>query len=151
MLDPPPKGASNRSFRMGDRGLPSGPDFSAGLGQMNMCVDMIDPIQRDVMMLAVRRCALGELDFVWPVQVVDGPNLDAARCNDVQVLGDLAANFTCGTGEPASTIVLDLDFRVPNGIADILGTVRCRFAQRELFLHARFLTQQPLPPAPQLQ
>jgi hypothetical protein len=151
VLDPPPKGACNRSFRMGARGLPSGPDFSAGLGQMNMRVDMIDPIQRDVMMLAVRRCALGELDFVWPVQVVDGPNLDAARCNDVQVLGDLAANFTCGTGEPASAIVLDLDFHMPNGIADILGTIRCRFAQRELFLHARFLTQQPLPPAPQLQ
>jgi hypothetical protein len=83
---------------------------------MDMRVDMIDPIQRDVMMLAVRRCALGELDFVWPVQVVDGPNLDAARCNDVQVLGDLAANFTCGTGEPPSAIVLDLDFHMPNGI-----------------------------------
>ena len=103
------------------------------------------------MMLAVRRCALGELDFVWPVQVVDGPNLDAVRCNDVHVLGDLAADLTRGTGKPASAIVLDLDFRMPNGIADILGTIRCRFAQRELFLHARFLTQQPLPPAPQLQ
>jgi hypothetical protein len=42
---------------------------------MDMRVDMIDPIQRDVMMLAVRRCALGELDFVWPVQVVDGVTL----------------------------------------------------------------------------
>jgi hypothetical protein len=104
-----------------------------------MRVDMIDPIQRDVMMLAVRRCALGELDFVWPVQVVDGPNLDAVRCNDVHVLGDLAANFTRGTGEPASAIVLDLNFRVPNGIADILGTVSGRFAQRELFLHPGFL------------
>jgi hypothetical protein len=45
----------------------------------------------------LRRCALGELDFVWPVQVVDGPNLDAVRCNDVHVFGDLAANFTRGT------------------------------------------------------
>ena len=74
MLDPPPKGACNRSFRI-EPGLPSGPDFDAGLGQMNMCVDMIDPIQRNVVMLAARRCALGELDFVWPVQVVDGVTL----------------------------------------------------------------------------
>ena len=36
-------------------------------------------------------------------------------------------------------IVLDLNFRVPNSIADILGTVSSRFAQRKLFLHPGFL------------
>ena len=50
-----------------------------------------------------------------------------------------------GSGEtPASAVVLDLDFRVPHGIADILRTVRSRFAQRELFLHARFLADHSL-------
>ena len=45
---------------------------------------------------------------------------------------------------PSSAVVLDLDFRVPNGIADILGTVSSRLAQRELFLHSRFLADDSL-------
>ena len=46
----------------------------------------------------------------------------------------------CGSGEgPSSALVLDLDFGMPHGIADILRTVIGRFAQREFFLHSRFL------------
>ena len=96
---------------------------------MDMGVDMIDPGQRDVMMLAVGRCALGELDFVWTVQVVDSPDLDAVRSNDVHMLGDLAPEVSCGSGQTsAAAIVVDLDFGMPNGIADILRTVRCLFS-----------------------
>jgi hypothetical protein len=46
---------------------PCGPGFGAGLGQMDMRVDVIDPRQWDVMMLAVGGSGSGELDFVLPV------------------------------------------------------------------------------------
>jgi hypothetical protein len=79
-----------RSLIPGGDGEPTtGPGFSAGLGQMNMRVDMIDPGQGDEMMLAVGRCALGELDLFRSVQMIHGPNLDAVRGNDVHVLGNL--------------------------------------------------------------
>ena len=112
---------------------------------MDMRVDMVDPGQRNVMMLAVGRRALGELDLVWPVQVVDGSNLDAVRCNDVHMLGDLAADVSCGSGKAASSaVILDLDFGMAHGIANILGAIIGRFAQGELFLHPRVLSDHSL-------
>jgi hypothetical protein len=91
------------------------------------------------MMLAVGGSAPGELDFVCPLQVIDGPNLDAVRRNDVHALGNSVADVSRSDEIPASAVVLDLDFGMPHGIANILRPVRRRFAQRELFLHTRLL------------
>ena len=96
------------------------------------------------MMLAVRRRALGKHDFVWPVQVVDGSNLDAVRCNDVHMLGDFAADVRCSGKAASSALILDLDFGMAHGIANVLRTVISRLAQGELFLHSRVLSDHSL-------
>ena len=65
-----------------------------------MRVDMIDSVQWDKMMLAVGRCAPGELDLFGSLQMVDSPDFDAIRSNDVHVLGDLAAHVPSMRPEP---------------------------------------------------
>jgi hypothetical protein len=60
------------------------------LVQVNMLIDMIDPCDRNkVMVLAVGRALLRELDLVRPVEMVDLSHCLSVGRNDVHVFFDL--------------------------------------------------------------
>ena len=70
--------------------LPVRRDVSTRLVQMNVLIDMIDPRDRDeVVMFAVGGALFGQLDLVGTVEVVDLSNRLHVGRNDVHVFPDL--------------------------------------------------------------
>jgi hypothetical protein len=64
--------------------------IGAGLVQVHVLINVIDPRYRDkMMMLAVRRALLGELDLVGAVEMIDLSDGLSVRRDDVHVLFDL--------------------------------------------------------------
>jgi hypothetical protein len=70
--------------------LPMRRHIGARFVQMNVLVDMIDPGHRnEMMMLAVGRALLGELDLVGSIEVIDLSDRFSVGRNDVHVFFDL--------------------------------------------------------------
>src|SRR5205807_2679966 len=70
--------------------LPVGGHLSAGLVEVDVLIDMIDPGHRnEVMVCAIRRTLFGQLDLVGPLEMVDLPDRPPVRRDDVHVFLDL--------------------------------------------------------------
>jgi len=70
--------------------LPVRRHVGAGFVQMNVLIDVVDPCQRDeVMMLAVGRALFGQLDLVGSIHVVDLADRLSIRRDDVHVFPDV--------------------------------------------------------------
>jgi hypothetical protein len=70
--------------------LPMGRHIRARLVEMDVLIDVIDPVHRnEVMVLAVGRTLLGQLDLVGAIEMIDFPDGLSVGRNDVHVFPDL--------------------------------------------------------------
>jgi len=59
-------------------------------GEMNVCIDVVDPADGDEVMVAARaRIALGQLDLIGAFHVIDRTNVLPVRGQDLHVFSDL--------------------------------------------------------------
>jgi hypothetical protein len=56
---------------------------------MHMLVDVIDPVERDVMVLAISGIVLGQLDAGCAIHVVNGADMGAVLGKNFHVFADL--------------------------------------------------------------
>jgi len=72
--------------------LPVRGHIRARFVEVDMLIDVVDPRHRDeVMMLAIRRALLGQLDLVGSFQMVDFSDCLLVRRDDVHVFLDLSS------------------------------------------------------------
>jgi hypothetical protein len=60
--------------------------------QVHMGIDVIDPVQRDEVVLPILRIALGELDAAVALHVIDGADMATIGGTDFHMFTDIACS-----------------------------------------------------------
>jgi hypothetical protein len=98
-------------------------DVGTRLVQVDVLVDMVDPRQRNKMMvLTIGRALLGELDFVGSIEVIDLPDRFPVRRYDVHVFFDFRRIWHL---DLLKTVANETP-RSPEGFAGLLSQRQCR-------------------------